>query len=66
MFIRTERLFLRPGWIEDAPELARAIGDESIVRNLARVPWPYHMDHARQWLTTPQAGQIAELSHHRT
>ena len=24
MFIRTERLFLRPAWIEDAPEMARA------------------------------------------
>lgn len=58
MFIRTERLFLRPGWIEDAPGLARAIDDESIVRNLARVPWPYCMDHARQWLTTPKPDKL--------
>ncbi|AQR75596.1 GNAT family N-acetyltransferase [Sphingomonas sp. LM7] len=32
---------LRPAWREDAPELARAIGHESVVRNLARAPWPY-------------------------
>ena len=37
MFARTERLLLRPGWGEDAPALARAIADETIVRNLASV-----------------------------
>lgn len=42
MFHRTERLLLRPGFAEDAPELARAIGDHAIVRNLASAPWPYH------------------------
>ncbi len=51
MFARTERLLLRPGWHEDAPALARAIGDEAIVRNLARAPWPYREDDARQFLT---------------
>ncbi len=44
MFARTERLLLRPGWLEDAPALARAIGEEAVVRNLARAPWPYGMD----------------------
>ena len=34
MFARTNRLLLRPGWMEDAPALARAIGDEAVVRNL--------------------------------
>lgn len=41
MFIRTQRLFLRPAWREDAPALARTLGDWEIVRNLSRVPWPY-------------------------
>ncbi len=41
MFARTERLTLRPGWIEDAPALAAAIGHEAVVRNLSRAPWPY-------------------------
>lgn len=50
MFARTERLLLRPGFIEDAPELARTIADEGIARNLARLPWPYGVDDARWWL----------------
>ncbi|MBN8808387.1 MAG: GNAT family N-acetyltransferase [Sphingomonas sp.] len=32
---------LRPGWPEDAPALARAIGHEDVVKKLSRVPWPY-------------------------
>ncbi len=52
MFARTERLLLRPGWPEDAPALARAIGEETIVRNLASAPWPYDLTHARAFLET--------------
>lgn len=40
MFIRSERLFLRPGWPEDWAELAASVGDESVARHLARAPWP--------------------------
>lgn len=50
MFARTDRLLLRPGFIEDAPELATAIGEEAIVRNLARAPWPYGEADARAFL----------------
>ena len=50
MFLRTERLFLRPAWLEDVPELTRAIGREAVVRMLARVPWPYGEEHARAWV----------------
>ena len=50
MFHVTEHLLLRPGWAEDAPALARAIGDERIVRNLARAPWPYGEDEAAAFL----------------
>lgn len=39
MFIRSERLFLRPGWSEDWAELTARIGDAAIVRNLAHAPW---------------------------
>jgi RimJ/RimL family protein N-acetyltransferase len=46
MFIRSERLFLRPGWPEDWAELLTAINNEHLVRNLATVPWPYTMDDA--------------------
>jgi RimJ/RimL family protein N-acetyltransferase len=41
MFIRSERLFLRPAWPEDHDELLALLSDESVVRNLATVPWPY-------------------------
>lgn len=51
MFARTERLLLRPGFIEDAPELAQAIGEEAIVRNLATAPWPYGEAEARAFLS---------------
>jgi RimJ/RimL family protein N-acetyltransferase len=51
MFARTERLLLRPGWIEDAPALHGAITDKAIVRNLAHAPWPYSMLDAENFLT---------------
>lgn len=54
MFARTRRLLLRPGFPEDAPALAAAIGDEAIVRNLASVPWPYLMRDAEAFLASPR------------
>ncbi len=53
MFARTERLLLRPGWQEDAPALARAIGEEAVVRNLATAPWPYGEEEAQAFLSKP-------------
>lgn len=53
MFARTERLLLRPGWVDDAPALAAALGDEGIVRNLARAPWPYGLAEAESFLARP-------------
>lgn len=55
MFARTERLFLRPGWLEDAAELQSMIGDEAVVRNLATAPWPYALDDARTFLQMPRS-----------
>jgi RimJ/RimL family protein N-acetyltransferase len=54
MFARTARLLLRPGWAEDAPALAGAIGDERIVRNLATAPWPYRLRDAEAFLAQPR------------
>ena len=54
MFARTARLLLRPGFPEDAPALAVAIADESIVRNLATAPWPYRMRDAEAFLARPR------------
>ena len=61
MFLRTERLFLRPAWLEDAPELTRAIGHEPVVRMLARVPWPYREEHARAWVAMPKEPRLPSL-----
>ena len=49
MFIRSERLFLRPGWSEDWEELLEHINDEAVIRNLAQVPWPYTAEAAREF-----------------
>ena len=54
MFARTPRLLLRPGFPEDAPALATAIGDEAIARNLAVVPWPYSLRDAEAFLASPR------------
>ena len=61
MFLRTERLFLRPAWLEDAPELTRAIGHEPVVRMLSRVPWPYREEHAREWIEAPRDPYLPTL-----
>lgn len=47
MFIRSERLFLRPGWPEEWEDLLALIDDEDVVRNLARAPWPYTAEDAK-------------------
>lgn len=46
MFIRSDRLFLRPAWPEDWSELLTVICDEGVVRNLASAPWPYTIEDA--------------------
>jgi RimJ/RimL family protein N-acetyltransferase len=54
MFARTERLTLRPGWVEDAPQLARAAGHEAVARNTCRMPWPYALGDAESFLRASQ------------
>jgi RimJ/RimL family protein N-acetyltransferase len=58
MFMRSERLFLRPGWPEDWSELLTAINDEGIVRNLASAPWPYTSHHAMAFADGLQARML--------
>ncbi|MDR6786667.1 RimJ/RimL family protein N-acetyltransferase [Sphingomonas sp. BE138] len=54
MFALTPRLTLRPGWLEDAPALTRAIAHEAVVGRLARAPWPYALDDAEAFLSLPR------------
>ena len=61
MFARTSRLLLRPGFAEDAPALARAIADETIVRNLARAPWPYSLADAEAAIAAPPEPGLPRL-----
>lgn len=61
MFVRTNRLFLRPGWAEDAPALVEAINDIAIARMLARVPHPYGLEDAKAFLAASQAGDLPSL-----
>jgi RimJ/RimL family protein N-acetyltransferase len=57
MFIRSERLFLRPGWPEDWEELVSRISDRAVVQNLAAGAWPYTARAARAF--------AAKLQHKR-
>lgn len=54
MFIRSERLFLRPAWAEDWTDVLAAINDFAVVRNLARAPWPYRAEDAQWFVNRPQ------------
>lgn len=54
MFIRSERLFLRPGWPEDWEELLALIDDETVSRELANVPRSYTGRDARFFVNSPQ------------
>jgi len=56
MFIRSERLFLRPGWPEEWEELLALVDDEQVVRNLARAPWPYTAEDARAFARMASSG----------
>jgi RimJ/RimL family protein N-acetyltransferase len=57
MFYRSERLFLRPAFPEDARELYHAICDAGVVAMLASAPWPYRMADAEQFCAMPAAPQ---------
>jgi RimJ/RimL family protein N-acetyltransferase len=54
VFHRSLRLFLRPAFPEDRDAILAGIAEESIVRNLARAPWPYTADDARAFAMLPQ------------
>jgi RimJ/RimL family protein N-acetyltransferase len=61
MFARTERLLLRPGWMDDAPALQAAIAHEEVARNLAKLPWPYSIKDAQSYLGQNRGAEDANL-----
>ena len=48
--IETPRLILRPLRPEDMPVIVDCLSDYAVCRNLARVPFPYHMSDAEAFL----------------
>lgn len=54
MFVRTERLFLRPGWPEDVDELVDAISDQAVQRNLGVGELPRSSRAMRDYLSEPR------------
>ncbi len=57
MFARTSRLFLRPAWAEDAPELADLLNDAEISSKLTSLPYPYTLADAEAFISSPQSAQ---------
>lgn len=53
--IRTGRLTLRRVRMEDAPDIAAALGNHRVARMLARVPQPFHLEDATDWLGAIEA-----------
>jgi RimJ/RimL family protein N-acetyltransferase len=54
MFVRTERLFLRPGWPEDVDDLVEAISDDAGERKLGAGELPRSMGAMRDYLARPR------------
>jgi ribosomal-protein-alanine N-acetyltransferase len=53
MFIRTERLFLRPGWPEDLDELLELLSDDSVSRTMGASAVPRSVSELRDYIARP-------------
>ncbi|MET1755367.1 GNAT family N-acetyltransferase [Novosphingobium sp. RD2P27] len=54
MFIRTERLFLRPGWPEDFDELVQVVDDAAVERSIGGPELPHTPAEVRSYLRRPR------------
>lgn len=54
MFIRSQRLFLRPAFADDGAAVRAAIGDSEIAGRLAHAPWPYGAGDGMLFLRAPR------------
>ena len=57
--IRTTRLVLRQLTTDDLPDVATLAGDWGIASMTARIPYPYTLADARQWLDGLEEGEVA-------
>ena len=59
MFMRTERLFLRPVFPEDWHDIMAGIADFRVVSMLENAPWRYGEEQARAYcMSLPEDGEI--------
>ncbi len=56
--ITTERLILRPWAESDVKALHRLLNDWEVIRTLARVPFPYAMENAQDWISTSRSQRM--------
>jgi RimJ/RimL family protein N-acetyltransferase len=61
MFARTERLLLRPGWEDDAAALHDAIAHEAVAMKLSRLPWPYTLEDAQDFLAAQRQREAPHM-----
>jgi RimJ/RimL family protein N-acetyltransferase len=67
--IETKRLVLRPIGLLDAVDVAMALGDFEVTKNLSRVPYPYRESDAVEWINmqpkspTPQNTNFVVRGH---
>ncbi len=54
--LATERLVLRPPHRDDAPAIASLANDKRIAVNTARIPHPYGLNHAEQFIAWANGG----------
>ncbi|MWV28518.1 GNAT family N-acetyltransferase [Aurantiacibacter rhizosphaerae] len=62
MFMRTDRLFLRPIFPEDWRDIYRGIADFNVVSMLARAPWPYSAADAKMHCRRPAPAGAMKFS----
>lgn len=58
MFIRTERLFLRPAWPEDLDELTETLGGDAVIPSIGVSALPRTTGELREYLARPRDGLL--------